>query len=405
MVGTVTLPRTDFWYRRHAVRRRRILIASLCLALSLPTTVAAQSDVPAAIAPLATPPPATGLVPAPSVGPPGPPAAVMPRAAVVLTERRVRDRAAARVTPDGSARDRQPAAVKALPKPDFRIGKWELQRLRWRQLQLTNGGELPIVTVGPTDRRGIPMRPLGPGGSLTYNPTVLAQQGMKRLDSYKQTGKRVHLRQARKFLDKLDALSDGGRKRRWQPHPYPYHGFERGWVNSNSHGLVLSFVSRFYRLTGNKQRLAEGERLLAAYQQRPRNQRWFSETTRKRYLWFEHWPDGKHTHTLNAHLNAMFGLYDYWHATGSPLAEQLFLGGARTVRDKLQLFRRRGDLSRYSLGVNAGTLHYHETHIEQLRILSRMTGDPWFAKQADKFVKDGQAWKVKYRGATPIGGR
>ena len=67
------------------------------------------------------------------------------------------------------------------------------------------------------------------------------------------------------------------------------------------------------------------------------------------YIWFEHWPDGRNDHTLNAHLNALFGLYDYWRVTGSPLAEQYFLGGAKTVRDKLYRFRRKGDLSRYSL--------------------------------------------------------
>jgi hypothetical protein len=284
------------------------------------------------------------------------------------------------------------------PKPDFLVGKWELQRLRWRELHLSNIRPMPLDTFGPQDKRGIPMRPLGPSGALVYNPTVIAQQGIKRLDSYRQTGQAYHLRQARKYLDKLEELSEGGRKRRWQPHLYDYRRFENGWVNANSHGLVLSLVSRFYRLTGNEKRLAEGERLLAAYLQRPDDQRWFTETTKRGYLWFEHWPDGRHAHTLNAHLNAMFGLYDYWHATGSPVAEQLFLGGAKTVRDKLRLFRQPGELSYYSLGHDQSSLHYHETHIEQLRILARMTGDKWFARQADRLQNDEVAWKAKYRG-------
>jgi hypothetical protein len=395
MVGAVTPFRSDFWYLPNVVRRRISLVTTLSLALLVPAPVAAQAE------PVVSASPAPASSTAPSAFPADTGLLPIPWATAWLTP-------TATVAPEPAQAVAEPRSTPRpakLPKPDFRIGKWKLQRLKWRELPLNSGEEVPIVTSAPTDRRGIPMRPLGPGGSLVYNPTVLAQQGMKRLDSYKVSGKKVHLRQARKFVDKLRDLAEGGRQRRWQPHPYPYRKFESGWVNANSHGLVLSFLSRYYRITGNKQRLREGARLLAAYKQRPENERWFADTNQKRYLWFEHWPDGRHRHTLNAHINAMFGLYDYWHATGSPLAAQLFLGGARTVRDKLKLFRRPGDLSRYSLGLDQGTLHYHETHIDQLRTLSRMTGDPWFAKQADKFVKDENAWKDKYRRAAPLGGR
>ena len=84
--------------------------------------------------------------------------------------------------------------------------------------------------------------------------------------------------------------------------------------------------------------------------------------------------------------------------TADPLAEVYVLGGLKTVRDKLYRFRRKGELSRYSLSGSTGSLHYHETHIEQLRILAKMTGDKWFAKQADVFQRDEDRWKVKYRG-------
>ena len=39
-----------------------------------------------------------------------------------------------------------------------------------------------------------------------------------------------------------------------------------------------------------------------------------------------------------------------------------------------------------------------ETHIDQLRILSRMTGDKWFERQADRLQRDEVTWKAKYRG-------
>ena len=296
-----------------------------------------------------------------------------------------------------------PAAAKT--KVDFRVGKWKLRKIPWQHMRLNNGKPIPIKTVGPQDARGVPMRPLGAGRSLVYNPTVLAQQGMKRLDSYRLTGNKVHLRQARKFADKLAKIGDGGKQRRWQPHRYDLGVHERGWVNSNSHGLTLSFLSRFYRLTGAKEKLREADRLFAAYQNRPDNQRWFSLITGADYIWFEHWPDGTNDHTLNAHINAIFGLYDYWLVTRDPLVERYLLGGIKTVRDKLYRFRRKGELSRYSLADKDGSLHYHETHIDQLRILARMTGDKWFARQADRFEKDEEAWKDKYRRNGAVRGR
>ncbi len=311
------------------------------------------------------------------------------------------DEEPAAVSPDPIA-SAEPAAsaepVEPLPEPDFLVGDWELQVVPWKKLHLNGGGIMPARATGPQDSDGVPMRPLGPGGSLVYNPTVIAQQGMKRLDSYVQTGKRVHLRYARKYARALDELAGGGRKRRWQPHDYDLGTQDSGWVNANSHGLVLSFLSRYHALTGAPEKIAAGELLLLAFEQREANKRWISTVTEGGYIWFEHWPDGRFDHTLNAHLNALFGLYDYWLETGSPLAEQYFLGGAQTVRDKLYRFRRKGNLSRYSLSALDGSLHYHETHIDQLRTLALITGDDWFARQAERFERDERAWRAENRG-------
>ena len=314
--------------------------------------------------------------------------------------------AAPQASPAGGAASASPsepaespeATAEALPEVDFLVGDWKLQKVRWKDLRFNGGAPLAVEVEGPQDDKTIPMRPLGRGGRMVYNPTVLAQQGMRRLDTYLETGDGHHLRQARKYADKLDELSDGGKRRRWQPHWYGLSVHDAGWVNSNSHGLTLSFLSRFYEVTGASERLDEAELLLAAFEQRPRNQRWFSDVTAKGYIWFEHWPDGRNDHTLNAHLNALFGLYDYWRVTGDPLAETYFLGGTKTVRDKLYRFRRKGDLSRYSLSGTEGSLHYHETHIEQLRILSKLTGDKWFDRQADLFQRDEDRWRAENRG-------
>jgi hypothetical protein len=42
-------------------------------------------------------------------------------------------------------------------------------------------------------------------------------------------------------------------------------------------------------------------------------------------------------------------------------------------------------------------LHYHHTHINQLRGLARMTGDDWFARQAKLLVRDEKLWRASGR--------
>jgi hypothetical protein len=275
----------------------------------------------------------------------------------------------------------------------FKVGKWRLQSVPWRKLPLNGGPPMPVETVGLQDAQGIPMRRFGPDKQLVYNPTVLAQQGMKRLDAWRATGDKAHLRAARKILRKLDEIATG-RDRRWQPHAYDLLEQEAGWVNANSHGLVLSLFSRYVSLLGADTRLRDARRLMAAFEGRRGDRRWFTDITPKGLIWFEHWPKGIGVHTLNAHMNALFGLYDYWSLTGSRKAQRYFLGGARTVRAKLDRFRRKGNLSRYSLGSSGASLHYHHTHIRQLRALARMTGDDWFARQAKLFVHDEKVWRA-----------
>ena len=98
-----------------------------------------------------------------------------------------------------------------MPEPDFIVGDWELRKVPWKKLRLNGGPLMADHDEGPQDADGVPMRPLGPGGRLVYNPTVLAQQGMKRLDTYVRTGNRLHLRQARKYANVLDELATGNR--------------------------------------------------------------------------------------------------------------------------------------------------------------------------------------------------
>lgn len=285
-------------------------------------------------------------------------------------------------------------ALDAVAPPDYLVGDWELRRVRWPRLRLAGGPPPPMRLPGPHDADGIPVRYLGGGRRPVYNPTVLAIDGMRYLHGYRRTRKRIYRQRAAAIADKLDELARI-RGKRWQPHKYAHHGLRKGWVNANSHGLVLSFFSRFHRITGNDRRLASAAALMPAFDNRPHQSRWFSTVTPQGHIWYEHWPDGHQKHVLNAHINAIFGLYDYWRETGSPEAEQLIQGGLRTVRARLGRFRRIGKLSRYGLSSDWSSLHYHHVHIDQLSILAKMTGDDWFARKARLLERDEAVWSAR----------
>lgn len=299
---------------------------------------------------------------------------------------------------DGSDIDTSPEAslapAEAAFVPDFRVGDWDLREVPWKWRWLNGNKLLPARVVHAHDGAGVPIVLFGPDETPVYNPTVLAQQGMKRLDAYRRTGKARHRRIARDILEVLDGIATQHGASRWQPHPYEHGGLERCWVNANSHGLVLAFLSRYHELFGAPKRLDEAGRLLAAFHERETSQPWFATVTPAGLLWLEHWPGGNHVHTLNAHINALFGLYEYWLQTRSPVAEAFLQGGLLTVREKLERFRREGRLSRYSLSSDLGTVHYQHTHVRQLRQLARITGDDWFARQAMRLERDEKAWRA-----------
>lgn len=277
--------------------------------------------------------------------------------------------------------------------PDYARGDWDLQDLRWGELRYASGPPPPIERTGPVDVNGIPLQRLrnGDGGALVYNPTVLATEGLRYLHGYRRTGDEAYLVRARDIARRLDehAAVDSAR---WQLHRYERSDRTYGWVNANSQGLVLSFFSRFHRAAGGQEHLDKAAQLVRAFHHRPGDRRWLAMVDDRGNLWFEHWPDGEKKHVLNGHLNAVFGLYEYWRQTRSPEAELLLQGGIQTVRDQYDRFRRRGQLSVYGLTDDWASMHYHDVHIEQMRQLARITGDRWFSDKVDELKRDRAAW-------------
>jgi hypothetical protein len=160
------------------------------------------------------------------------------------------------------------------------------------------------------------------------------------------------------------------------------------WYSAIAQGAALSLFTRLFKLTKDPAWSRAADRTFESFRT-PRNetQPWTAFVDRGR-LWFEEYPSQEPEQVLNGHLFALFGVYDYARATKKRAAQDVFDGGATTVRDEVGRFRVPGGSSYYNLRDLGGTLKYHDIVVGQLQLLARMTGDRFFAHEAALFHRD-----------------
>lgn len=222
-------------------------------------------------------------------------------------------------------------------------------------------------------------------GGLYYRPGALAINGMKRIDAYVDTGDEAQLEQALKQAERLRALALLRRDAWWFPFWYDYlpAGQRAPWFNAMTQGLVLSFFTRLYHATGDELHLEAAERVFASFQRLGQSRTpWVAYVDDRGFLWLEHYPLTDPDHVLNAHLHAVFGIYEYWQTTRSPAARQVLNGAVTTMRRNLPRYRRPGRISLYGLHSRTPNPKYHEIHVWQLNLLARISGDAYFADMA-----------------------
>jgi D-glucuronyl C5-epimerase C-terminus len=304
-------------------------------------------------------------------------------------------RSAPAPAPSAAPRPVPPAAA-SLPGPvppppvPYRVNSYNLQSLTWDQLW-TNGGPLQgYAAGGHKDADGIPMRKWG-DGKWYYTPVKIEIQGIVRLDSYVRTGNDPgYIPTLVKFADKLRSLGVWSGDALFLPMPFDFNlgQLKAPWYNAMAQGYGLSFFVRMYRLFGNQADLDTANALFRSFQiMGPIDGPWVSQVVNN-VLWLEHYPKGKYLEVLNAHMHALFGLYDYWQQVGTAESRQILEGVMTTMRHDLPLFRRIGSTSRYCLVHPVYSLKYHRLHIKQVRLLAIASGDPWFSGMADRLESD-----------------
>ncbi|MEA2025678.1 MAG: D-glucuronyl C5-epimerase family protein [Chloroflexota bacterium] len=278
--------------------------------------------------------------------------------------------------------------------PPYHAREFDLVDLPFDRLPWTSDPPPVLPAIPPIDDKGIRMFRWNDGG-LYYRPGSIAINGMKRIDAFRDTGDRAQLEQALVQAKHLRDMRIEADDAWWLPFWFDYspEGLTAPWFNAMSQGLVLSFFVRLHRVTGDDLHLRAAEKVFKSYRRLGRKKAgpqrpWVAYVADGGYLWLEHYPNARPDHVLNAHMHALIGIYEYWQHTRSPEARQLLEGALTTMRDRAATYRREGRVSLYGLHSRTNHYKYHQVHIWQLRLLGRMTGDPFFSELASALAAD-----------------
>jgi hypothetical protein len=260
--------------------------------------------------------------------------------------------------------------------------------------------------VTPLDDRNIPVDANGVAlfllhGRKLYHPLVIARYGIALLHSYRITQSQPYLDRAEvnaNFLINHAVSRDGAL---FFPYRFTWPLFGNHsdlmrppWYSAMAQGAALTLFLRLYTVTGDQNWRTAADSAFASFlKRRSPKLPWTVFTAsyhHRSYLWLEEYAKTPPTQALNGYMYALFGVYEYALSTGSGPAIHVFDGAATTIRHQVSRFRVPGGISYYSLRVHAQYASYHCVHVGQLKLLARMTGDPWFAREGRRFGADGR---------------
>ena len=244
---------------------------------------------------------------------------------------------------------------------------------------------------GPSDSDGIPKLNYHGSIGLQYNPIAIAQWGLGNFTLYKQAAGDNPFR---KFILASDWLCNHLQPNAdhvsvWNHHfDWEYRSLLRApWYSGLAQGQGISLLVRAYAETREETYLDAAK---AAFQSflKGVGEGGVCVTDRNGHIWLEEYIVSPPTHILNGFIWALWGVHDYFLATGSTDANELFAAGVKTLRANLSRY----DLGFWSLYEQSGTRlpmiaspFYHKLHITQLQVMHRLTGERIFQEFADRW--------------------
>ncbi|HXM63783.1 MAG TPA: D-glucuronyl C5-epimerase family protein [Terriglobales bacterium] len=244
---------------------------------------------------------------------------------------------------------------------------------------------------GHYDSAGIPMLDYRGTIGLQYNPIAIAQWGLGNYNLFCRTRSDDRKKKFLAASDWLGAHLEPNFHGLWvwnHNFDWEYRSpLKAPWYSALAQGQGISLLVRAYHEAGVPAYLQAAERAFNSFL-KSTEEGGITFTDALGNLWFEEYIVSPPTHILNGFIWAAWGVYDYFLATQSRAAQDLFAHAVFTLRENL----RRYDLGFWSLYEQSDTSlpmvaspFYHRLHVVQLRVMHRVTGDEIFARYADKW--------------------
>lgn len=250
---------------------------------------------------------------------------------------------------------------------------------------------------GQYDAAGLPMLDYHGAVGLQYNPIAISQYGLGNYNLLHRTGdserRNKFLRAANWLVDNLERSPAGLWV--WNHHfDWEYRALLKSpWYSALSQGQGLSLLVRAHLETGDERYREAARRALEPFT-KSLDHGGVAYTDDRGNLWFEEYIVSPHppTHVLNGFIWAIWGLYDFFLATGDRLANELFKASVHTLETNLRLY----EIGFWSLYEQSGTrlkmiasVFYHHLHVVQLHVMHELTGKRVFRE----FARRWESWR------------
>jgi len=246
---------------------------------------------------------------------------------------------------------------------------------------------------GDRDAAGIPLLNYRGRTGLQYNPIAIAQWGLGNYNRYCQTGSEADNAAFVAASDWLCAHLERNPQGQFVWNHYfdwEYRNrLKAPWYSALAQGQGISLLVRAHRDTGDDVYLDAAERAFESFLHET-NDGGVTFTDTRGDIWFEEYLVSPPTHILNGFIWAMWGVYDYYLATGNPIAKELFERAVKTLISNVESY----DLGFWSLYEQSGTLlpmlaspFYHRLHCVQMRVMYTLAGHEMFVRMADRWEK------------------
>jgi hypothetical protein len=243
------------------------------------------------------------------------------------------------------------------------------------------------------DHNGVPMLDYRGQIGLQYNPIAIAQYSLGNFNLFARS---LDEQRREKFLiasawlrDNLEQNAHGV----WVWNHYfdwEYRDtLKSPWYSGLAQGQGISALVRAHSVAADVGYLDAAQRAFASFLCSVKNGG-VVFTDPAGGVWIEEYIVNPPTHILNGLIWAVWGVYDYFLATGDVVAKKLFDDVAATLANYLGRY----DLGFWSLYEQSGTRlkmiaspFYHQLHIVQLRIMHRLTGQDVFRQYAERWER------------------